>query len=92
MPVLVEWKTTAPSSQSAMLFSGPTANSAYRKSPPNSAASLLTFVIHNSTRRQTDGAKQQQATGQAVNLSNNVSVSSTSFSNIRLTVLRHRIM
>ena len=29
MPDLVEQKTTAPSSQSVMLFSGPTANSAY---------------------------------------------------------------
>ena len=79
MPDLVEQKTTAPSSQSAMLFSGPTANSAYRMSPPNSAASQFTFVTHNSARRQTDGATQQQATGQAVNSTNNVSVQSTSF-------------
>ena len=79
MPDLVEQKTTAPNSQSAMLFSGPTANSAYRMSPPNSAASQFTFVTHNSTRRQTDGATQQQATGQAVTSTNNVSVPSTSF-------------
>ena len=79
MPDLVEQKTTVPNSQSAMLFSGPTANSAYRMSPPNSAASQFTFATHNSTRRQTDGAMQQQATGEAVNSTNNVSVPSTSF-------------
>lgn len=79
MPDLVEQKATAPSSQSAMLFSGPTGNSAYRMSPPNSAASQFTFVTHNSTRRQTDGVTPQQGTGQAVNSTNNVSVPSTSF-------------
>jgi len=62
-----------------MLFSGLIANSAYRMSPTNSAASQFTFVTYNSTRRQTDGASQQQATGQAVNSTNNVSVPSTSF-------------
>lgn len=79
MPDLVEQKATAPSSQSAMLFGGPTANGTYRMSPPNSAASQFTFVTHNSTRRQTDGATQQQGTGQAVNSTNSVSVPSTSF-------------
>ena len=79
MPDLVEQKATAPSSQSAMLFSAPTANSAYRMSPPNSAASQFTFVTPNSVRRQTDGVTQQQGTGQVVNSTNNVSVSSTSF-------------
>lgn len=79
MPDLVEQKATVPSSQSAMLFSGSVANSAYRMSPPNSAASQFTFATHNSNRRQTDGVTQQQGTGQAVNSANNVSVPSTSF-------------
>ena len=79
MPDLVEQKATAPSSQSAILFSGPTANSTYRMSPPNSVASQFTFVTHNSTRRQTDGVTQQQGTGQVVNSTNSVSVPSTSF-------------
>jgi len=79
MPDLVEQKATAPSSQSAMLFSGPAANSPYRMSPPNSSASQFTFVSHNSIRRQTDGVTQQQGTGQVVNSTNNVSVSSSSF-------------
>ena len=79
MPDLVEQKATAPSSQSSMLFSGPTPNGAYRMSPPHSAASQFTFVTHNSTRRQTDGITQQQGTAQAVNSTNNVSVPSTSF-------------
>ena len=79
MPDLVEQKATAPSSQSAMLFSGHSANSTYRMSPPNSAASQFTFVTHNSSRRQTDGVTQQQGTGQAVNSTNSVSVPSTSF-------------
>ena len=79
MPDLVEQKATAPSSQSAMLFSGPTANSTYRMSPTNSAASQFTFVTQNSSRRQTDGVTQQQGTGQAVNSTNSVSVPSTSF-------------
>ena len=79
MPDLVEQKATAPSSQSATLFSGPTANSTYRMSPPNSAAPQFTFVTQNSSRRQTDGVTQQQGTGQAVNSTNSVSVPSTSF-------------
>jgi len=78
MPDLVEQKATAPTSQSAMLFSAPATNSAYRMSPPNSASSQFTFVTHNSIRRQTDRITTLQGTGQAVNLRNNVSVSSTS--------------
>ena len=79
MPDLVEQKATAPSSQSALLFSGTTANSAYRISPPNSAASQFTLVTHNSSRRQTDSVTQHQGTGQAVNSTNSVSVPSTNF-------------
>ena len=79
MPDLVEQKATAPSSQSAVLFSAPTANSAYRMSPPNSAASQFTFVTNNSTRRQTDGVTPQQGTGPAVNSTSNISVPSTNF-------------
>ena len=55
MPDLVDQKATASISQSAMLFSAPTANSTYRMSPPSSAASQFTFVTHNSSRRQIDG-------------------------------------
>ena len=91
MPDLVEQKATAPSSQSAMLFSAPTANSTYRMSPPSSAASQFTFVTHNSSRWQIDGVTQQQGTGQAVNLTVFL-CHLRAFWNIRWTVLRHRFM
>ena len=79
MPDLVEQKTTAPSGQPSLLFSGSTLNGAYRMSPSHSAASQVTFITHNSTRRQTDSVTQLQCKGQAVNSTNNVSVPYTSF-------------
>ena len=79
MPDLVEQKATMPNSQSTALYSGTVSNSAYRMSPPNSAASQFTFVSNSSTRKQTDGAMQQQGVGQSANSTNNVSASSSSF-------------
>ena len=82
LPELAEQKSTIPSSQPAVLFSGTIPNSTYGVSPPNSAPMQFTlnFVNSSSSRRQRDDTgSQQQGMGQTVNSTNNIAVSSTSF-------------
>lgn len=77
LPELVEQKSSIPSSQPTLLYSGTMSNSTYGLSPSNCAPTPLPLQS-NSTSRQRDSTMPHQGVAQTGNSSNS-SVSSTSF-------------